>query len=89
MPPVHRHMSRDVLAVDAAAPVVAVARRMAHPRASERCSCSTRRLSRIMTGRDLKRAVGRSLCDDAVAGECMTADPDTIAPEDTIEHPAH
>ena len=42
-----------------------------------------------MTERDLKRAVARGLCDDAVAGECMTADPDTIAPEDTIEHAAH
>jgi CBS domain-containing protein len=29
MPPVHRHMSRDLLTVEAGLPVVAVARRMA------------------------------------------------------------
>ena len=41
-----------------------------------------------MTERDLMRAVARGLRDDAVVGECMTADPDTIAPDDTIEHAA-
>ena len=38
------------------------------------------RLAGIMTERDLMRAVARGLRDDAVVGECMTADPDTIAP---------
>src|SRR5919198_919804 len=42
----------------------------------------------IMTERDLMRAVARGLRDDAVVGECMTPDPDTIAPDDTIEHAA-
>ena len=46
------------------------------------------RLAGIMTERDLMRAVGRGLRDDAVVGDCMTADPDTIAPDDTIEHAA-
>ena len=64
MPPVHRHMSRDLLTVEAG------------------------RLAGIMTERDLMRAVARGLRDDAVVGECMTADPDTIAPDDTIEHAA-
>jgi len=47
-----------------------------------------RRLAGIMTERDLMRAVGRGLRDDAVVGEYMTANPDTIAPDDTIEHAA-
>ena len=34
------------------------------------------------------RAFARGLRDDAVVGECMTANPDTIAPDDTIEHAA-
>ena len=46
------------------------------------------RLAGIMTERDLMRAVARGLRDDVVVGECMTADPDTIAPDDTIEHAA-
>jgi CBS domain-containing protein len=34
------------------------------------------------------RAFARGLRDDAVVGECTTADPETIAPDDTIEHAA-
>ena len=45
-------------------------------------------LAGIMTERDLMRAVARGLRDETVVGECMTADPDTIAPDDTIEHAA-
>ena len=46
------------------------------------------RLAGIMTERDLMRAVARGLRDDAVVGDCMTTDPETIAPGDTIEHAA-
>jgi CBS domain-containing protein len=88
MAPVHRHMSRDLLAVDAAAPVLEVARRMAARNVGAVLVLEAGRLSGIMTERDLMRAVARGLRDDAVVGECMTADPDTIAPDDTIEHAA-
>jgi CBS domain-containing protein len=88
MPPVHRHMSRDLLAVDAAAPVVAVARRMADRNVGAVLVLEGARLSGIMTERDLMRAVARGLRDDTLVGECMTTDPDTIAPDDTIEHAA-
>jgi CBS domain-containing protein len=88
MPPVHRHMSRDLLAVDPAAPVVAVARRMADRNVGAVLVLEGARLSGIMTERDLMRAVARGLRDDTVVGECMTTDPDTIAPDDTIEHAA-
>ena len=41
----------------------------------------------IMTERDLMRAVARGLSDDAVVAEYMTADPETIAPDDTTSTP--
>ena len=88
MPSVDRHMSRDLLTVEAGLPVVAVARRMADRNVGAVLVLEDGRLAGIMTERDLLRAVARGLSDDAVVGECMTADPDTIAPDDTIEHAA-
>ena len=88
MPPVHRHMSRDLLTVEAGAPVLAVVQRMADRNVGAVLVLEAGRLTGIMTERDLMRAVARGLRDGAVVGECMTADPDTIAPDDTIEHAA-
>jgi CBS domain-containing protein len=88
MPPVHRHMSRDLLTVEPGVPVVTVAQRMAERNVGAVLVLEGGRLAGIMTERDLMRAVARGLSDDAVVGECMTADPDTIAPDDTIEHAA-
>jgi CBS domain-containing protein len=88
MPPVHRHMSRDLLTVEARAPIVAVAQRMADRNVGAVLVLEDGRLAGIMTERDLMRALARGLRDDAVVGEYMTADPDTIAPDDTIEHAA-
>ena len=88
MPSVDRHMSRDLLTVEAGLPVVAVAQRMADRNVGAVLVLEEGRLAGIMTERDLLRAVARGLSDDAVVGECMTADPDTIAPDDTIDHAA-
>jgi CBS domain-containing protein len=88
MPPVHRHMSRDLLTVEADAPVVAVAQRMADRNVGAVLVLEAGRLAGIMTERDLMRAVARGLDDDAQVGQCMTANPDTIRPDDTIEHAA-
>jgi CBS domain-containing protein len=88
MPPVHRHMSRDLLTVEPEMPVIAVVQRMADRNVGAVLVLEAGRLAGIMTERDLMRAVARGLRDDAVVGECMTADPDTIAPDDTIEHAA-
>jgi CBS domain-containing protein len=85
---VHRHMSDDLLTVDSAAPIVAVAQRMADRNVGAVLVIEDGRLAGIMTERDIMRAVARGLGDDAVVGECMTADPETIAPDDTIEHAA-
>jgi CBS domain-containing protein len=85
---VHRHMSADLLTVDAAAPVVAVAQRMADRNVGAVLVLEDGRLAGIMTERDIMRAVARGLRDDTVVSDCMTADPETITPDDTIEHPA-
>jgi CBS domain-containing protein len=88
MPSVDRHMSRDLLTVEAGEPVVAVARRMVDRNVGAVLVVKDGRLAGIMTERDLMRAVARGLREDVVVGECMTADPETIAPDDTIEHAA-
>jgi CBS domain-containing protein len=81
-------MSRDLLTVEADAPVVSVAQRMADRNVGAVLVLEAGRLAGIMTERDLMRAVARGLADDALVGQCMTADPDTIRPDDTIEHAA-
>ena len=85
---VRQHMSDDLLTVDAAAPVVAVAQRMAERNVGAVLVMDDGRLAGIMTERDIMRAVARGLRDDTVVGGCMTADPETIAPDDTIDHAA-
>jgi CBS domain-containing protein len=85
---VHRHMSGDLLTVDAAAPIVAVAQRMADRNVGAVLVLDDGRLAGIMTERDIMRAVAHGLRDDTVVSDCMTADPETIAPDDTIEHAA-
>jgi len=81
-------MSRDLLTVEAEMPVVEVAQRMADRNVGAVLVLEAGRLAGIMTERDLMRAVARGLRDDAVVSECMTRDPDTIAPDDTIDHAA-
>jgi len=88
MPTVDRHMSRDLLTVEAGLPVVTVAQRMAERNVGAVLVMEDGRLAGIMTERDLMRAVARGLGASTVVSECMTADPDTIAPDDTIEHAA-
>ena len=81
-------MSGDLLTVDAAASIVGVARRMADRNVGAVLVMEDGRLAGIMTERDIMRAVARGLRDDTVVAECMTANPETIAPDDTIEHAA-
>ena len=88
MRPVHRHMSRDLLTVEAGAPLLAAVQRMAERNVGAVLVTKDGRLAGIMTERDLMRAFARGLRDDAIVGDCMTANPETIAPDDTIEHAA-
>ena len=88
MPAVRRHMSRDLLAVAAATPMLEVVQQMVERNVGAVLVLVDGRLAGIMTERDLMRAVARGLRDDAVVGDCMTADPDTVTPDDTTEHAA-
>ena len=86
MPAVRQHMSRDLLTVEATAPVVEVAQRMVERNVGAVLVVEDGRLRGIMTERDLMRAVARGLADNVVVADCMTVDPETIGPDDTIEH---
>ena len=81
-------MSRDLLTVEAALPLLGVVQRMAERNVGAVLVMESGRLAGIMTERDLMRAYARGLRDDAVVGDCMTPHPETIAPHDTIEHAA-
>jgi CBS domain-containing protein len=88
MPTVRRDMSTDLLTVDAGRPVVEVAGEMVERNVGAVLVMEDDRLAGIMTERDLLRAVARGLHDQAVVSDCMTRDPETIAPDDTTEHAA-
>jgi CBS domain-containing protein len=88
MPPVHQHMTSDLLTVEAGDPIVAVAQRMVDRNVGAVLVVEDGRLIGIMTERDLMKAVARGLVSAAVVRDCMTPHPDTIAPDDTIEHAA-
>src|SRR5215207_8173217 len=88
MPAVREHMSRDLLTVEPALSVTEVAQRMVERNVGAVLVLEDGRLAGIMTERDLMRAVARGLHNDAVVADCMTADPETIAPDETTEHAA-
>jgi CBS domain-containing protein len=88
MPAVRQRMSRDLLTVEAAQPVVAVAQRMVERNVGAVLVLDQGRLVGIMTERDLMRAVARGLHNDALVADCMTSDPETIGPDDTTDHAA-
>jgi CBS domain-containing protein len=81
-------MSRDLLTVEAGLPVIEVAQRMVERNVGAVLVLEDGRLAGIMTERDLMRAVARGLRDDAVVGDYMTADPETISPDDTTAQAA-
>lgn len=88
MPAVRDHMSSDLLTVEATVSIVEVAQRMVERNVGAVLVVDDGRLAGIMTERDLMRAVARGLRDDTVVADCMTSDPETIAPDDTTEHAA-
>lgn len=86
MPAVRDHMSRTLLAVDPGLTLVEVAQRMVERNVGAVLILEGGRLSGIMTERDLMRAVARGVRDEALVAECMTRDPETVEPGDTIQH---
>jgi CBS domain-containing protein len=88
MPVVRNHMSRDLLSVEPAEPIREVAQRMVERNLGAVLVLDGGRLVGIMTERDIMRAVARGLHADAVVGDYMSTDPETIEPEDTTQHAA-
>jgi CBS domain-containing protein len=88
MPAVRHHMSSDLLSVEAGASIKEVAERMVERNVGAVLVLDDGRLAGILTERDVLRAVARGLSDSARVGDCMTAHPETIAPDDTTEHAA-
>lgn len=86
MPTVRDHMSRTLLAVDPGLTLVEVAQRMVERNVGAVLILEGGRLSGIMTERDLMRSVARGVRDEALVAECMTRDPETVEPGDTIQH---
>jgi len=81
-------MSRDLLTVDAGLSLSEVAEKMVAREVGAVLILDGERLAGILTERDVLRAVARGIRDDAVVQDCMTTDPETIAPDDTTEHAA-
>ena len=81
-------MSRDLLSVEPAEPMTDVAQRMVERNLGAVLVVDGARLVGIMTERDIMRAVAHGLHGDAVVGEYMSKDPETIEPDDTTQHAA-
>ena len=88
MPAVRQYMSRDLLSVETSVSIMQVAQRMVDRNVGAVLVLDAGRLVGILTERDVLRAVARGLSDDMRVADCMTAQPETIAPDDTTEHAA-
>jgi CBS domain-containing protein len=81
-------MSSDLLSVETGASIVEVAQRMVDRNVGAVLVLDGGRLAGILTERDVLRAVARGLGDSTRVGDCMTAQPETVAPDDTTAHAA-
>ena len=88
MPTARDEMSRDLLTVESTLPLSEVAERMVEREVGAVLVLDGERLAGILTERDVLRAVARGIRDDAVVGDWMTSDPETIEPDQTAEHAA-
>ena len=76
-------MSSDLLSVEASVSIMEVAQRMVERNVGAVLVLDDGRLAGILTERDVLRAVARGLGDATRVADCMTAHPETIAPDDT------
>jgi CBS domain-containing protein len=88
MPAVRHHMSSDLLSVETSLSIMEVAQRMVERNVGAVLVLDDGRLAGILTERDVLRAVARGLSETTRVGDCMTAHPETIAPDDTTDHAA-
>jgi len=88
MPFVRNHMSRDLLSTEPTEAITGVAQRMVERNLGAVLVLEGGRLVGIMTERDIMRAVARGLHADARVVDHMSTHPETIEPDDTIDHAA-
>ena len=85
MATVAEHMSRELVRVEREANLEEAARRMAERRVGSALVFDGERLIGILTERDILRAVADGRLAQTVS-DAMTAHPETITSDDTIEH---
>jgi CBS domain-containing protein len=81
-------MSRDLLTVETGLPLAEVAAQMVAREVGAVLVLNGSALAGILTERDVLRAVARGIREDAVVSDWMTADPETIEPDETTDHAA-
>ena len=88
VPVARKHMSRDLLTVAPDLPLDEMAKRMVSRDVGAALVTEGDRLVGIVTERDVLRAVARGLRESLVVADCMTSDPETMEPDESIEHAA-
>ena len=88
MPVARNHMSTELLTVDPSAPVTEVAKRMVAKDVGAVLVFEEGAICGILTERDVLRAVADGLDDATLVRDRMTANPETLDADDTMEHAA-
>ena len=86
MPVARNHMSRDLLSVRPDVSLTEVAQRMVERDIGAALVTEGDRLVGILTERDVLRAVAKGIGEDTTVADWMTADPDTMTPDESTEH---
>ena len=88
MPVARNHMSTELLTVDPTAQVTEVAKRMVAKDVGAVLVFAEGAICGILTERDVLRAVADGIDDATLVRERMTANPETLDADDTMEHAA-
>ena len=88
MPVARNHMSTELLTVDPSAHVTEVAKRMVAKDVGAVLVFDEGAICGILTERDVLRAVAAGIDDTTLVRERMTANPETLDADDTMEHAA-
>jgi CBS domain-containing protein len=81
-------MSRDLLSVTPDLSLTEVAQRMVERDIGAALVAQGDRLVGILTERDVLRAVAKGIGEDTTVADWMTADPDTMTPDESTEQAA-
>ncbi len=88
MPVARTHMSTELLTVDPSAQVTEVAKRMVAKDVGAVLVFEEGAICGILTERDVLRAVADGIDDATLVRDRMTANPETLDADDTMEHAA-